>query len=369
MTRPDPAERATLDALDDALAGEPVDAAHADLPRLVGAVRADAPRMSPAFARRLEAIASRPGPATRRLPRWSSGPSRLAVAGALATLLLGVVAVVGVLRSGGADGDSASVSSSGSSSAPARAPSELSLPGGAPARGSGGVAPQTRVVERITSVALTAPAAKLGSVSDDVIATADRFDAIVQRSNVALDDADGGSASFDLRVPTGRLSDALAALSKLAHVASRTESSLDITAPTRTVADRLADARSRRASLLRRLATATTDNETASLRARLRDARARVATFETQRRRLAVRGDFARVDVTLSATRHGDGHDGATGGGPWTPGDAWRAARSILAVAAAVAVLLATLAAPVALLGALAVGVRRRRRSAGLSLL
>jgi hypothetical protein len=196
-----------------------------------------------------------------------------------------------------------------------------------------------------------------------VIATSQRFGGIVESSQISTSDAQA-SAVFSLRLPTKRLDAAIAALSKLAHVASMSQGATDITGSFVSATSRLADARAERRGLLKALGRATTTQEIDALKARLRDNRSQISALKGELNAVRRRADLARVDVTVSGT----GHKGATGGGTWTPRDAAHDALRVLEVAAGV--LLVGLAAgiPLALIAGLAaVGARsaRRRRREG----
>ena len=123
----------------------------------------------------------------------------------------------------------------------------------------------------------------------------------VQRSDIATRDG-GGEATFTLRIPSARLDDTLARLSKLAHVGALSQSASDITAAVVSAADQLSDARAERRALLRALGKATTDRQIASLKARLADNRSEIAqrkgALDAQRRR----ADLATVSVTVQGT-------------------------------------------------------------------
>src|SRR5688572_23553644 len=104
-------QRDELDAIDRALAGEPVDPQLRELAALVRDVRATAPEMSPAFAARLEHDVQEGFPASQeRVPvsvrrpfagrRWLALPA----AGSLAAVLVALVVVFG-----GRDGTSTPV--------------------------------------------------------------------------------------------------------------------------------------------------------------------------------------------------------------------------------------------------------------------
>src|SRR6185436_830578 len=236
----------------------------------VADVRASAPRMSPDLALRLEEIVSAPPERpTRRRPR-------LLVPG-IATAFVGLIAVIvaiGVLRDESTrvepltttqsapvttaqpvqdQGELLSRDAAGRAAAPVPAPSVA-----APQR--------ARRVERDVSLTLAAAPRDFSDVTDDVVRTSDRFGGIVQRSTV--DQAGrSGRATFDLRIPVGRLDETLAALSRLAHVRARSAGTQDVTGAYNAAADRLTDARAERRALLRALARATTVQQTNSIRA------------------------------------------------------------------------------------------------------
>ena len=88
---------------------------------------------------------------------------------------------------------------------------------------------------------------------------------------------------------------AVADLSELAHVRSRTQDARDITAEFTSPRRRLADALAERRGLLRQLARADTPNETAAIRARLRAVNRRIDRAQAELRRLRERVAFAAV--------------------------------------------------------------------------
>jgi hypothetical protein len=212
---------------------------------------------------------------------------------------------------------------------------------------------------------LGVPTSKVASTSDGVIRTVDRFDGIVASSTSASDD-DTGEATFDLRIPTARLDDALAALSQLGHVAERRQNLVDITGSFTSAQDRLSDARAERRGLLRALGSASSQQQIDSLRARLRNVRSQIARLDGELDALRRRADLSRVSLTV----RGDGKqaNAGTGSGSWSPGDAAGDAVRVLEVIAGVTLVALAVLAPLALLAALvAIGVRtgRRRRREG----
>jgi hypothetical protein len=369
----DPTVLAELDELERALAGEP-----SPFTQLVADVRAQRPRMDPAFAARLDARVD----AARTAPSRSSWLAWSPVAGLAAALVVVVILVGGGDSStnsaspGGSAAGSAASSASSEQSAPAdRAtkpaapPTEIAPGAATPATGFAPPPPSRplsgRKVERTTSLQLSTARTDVQSVADDVIAATQRFGGIVDSSQISTSDTEA-SAVFALRIPTRRLDDALAALSKLAHVASLSQGSTDITGSFVSAADRLRDARAERRALLKALGAATTTQEIDALKARLRDNHSQISAAKGELNALRRRANLARVDVTVS----GNGHKGSGGGGPWTPGDAAGDALRVLEVGAGV--LLVGLAAviPLALLGGAAAlaarSTRRRRREAAL---
>ena len=391
-----PEEARELDALERALAGDPVDADLRELEGLVHDIRATAPQMSPGFAASLEHRVAEGFPATDEHPaprsprRWVLFPA----AGALCAALVGLVVVVGnngqTTTPDGVSGRVAEApasksADSGATSSPGAAresaPPALAAPGGS--SGSSGVQQPDRAgparppaaaavpgsgerkVQRSADLVLRVPNAKLESTSDGVIRTVDRFGGIVASSSSASND-DGGEATFTLRIPTDRLDDALAALSKLGHVAQRSQNLVDITGSFTSVQDRLSDARAERRGLLGALGRAKTQARIDSLRARLRTVSSQIARLNGDLEALRRRADLSTVSVTV----RGDGSEseGATGGNTWSPGDAARDAVRVLEVIAGVTLIALAILAPLAvlvLLGALGVRATRRHRREG----
>ncbi len=419
MWRPDrPDDRLTedqtreLEALDRMLAGAgAATEAEGRLAGVVVAVRDDRPPLRAAFADELAARVAAGFPRPRRRPRRrrrGSGagadgtdvdagpgvparPSRragtghwLAGLGAVATLAAAVVVVSGAGHptsspSGGrATGVQDATSAQGGTTGGAKlaAPSSAAGAGASatyaappvPAPGPG-VAPSTggpRAVARDATLGLVAPRGQVQAVTDRAIAATDRVGGIVQSSQVALDDQGSSQASLELQVPSAALDRALAALSSLAHVGSRTQNALDITDATGAARDRLSEARAERRALLRQLARATTAGELASIRAQLGLAGGRIASDQAQLGSLLTRGQVAHVSVTIAEDQQAAG----AGGSGWGPGAALDAALSVLEAVFAVAVVALAVFVPAALAGGVAWWglrpVRRRRRESAL---
>jgi hypothetical protein len=201
-----------------------------------------------------------------------------------------------------------------------------------------------------------------------VLRVTDALGGFVRNSTVSSN-TDGGGGSFELRIPTARLSRALGELSELARVRERTQSSLDITGFFVSARERLQDAQAERRALLLALARATTVNETASIRARLRLVSEEIAGAKNGLARVTNRARYSTISVTLTGDKSlgsGDPEENSS----WTPGDAWNDAGRILEVAAGVALIALAIGLPLGLIALsawLAVRqVTRRRRERAL---
>lgn len=345
----DPIIQADLSELERALAGEP-----SRFTELVADVRAERPQMRAEFAAKLDARVDAARKAPKR-PSWLVWSPAIGVAAAV------VIALI-VVTGGGGGSSTESSPSSGAGVAAQSAPVESRA--GAPQAATAPRPVSGRRVERNTTLQLSTSRGDVQSVADDVIATTQRFGGIVDSSQISTSDAEA-SAVFALRIPTARLDDAVAALSRLAHVASLSEGSTDITGAFVSVAGRLKDARAERSALLKALARATTTQGVDAIKARLRDNRSQIAALKGDLNSLRRRANLARVDVTVA----GNGHKGSAGG-PWTPGDAAGDALRVLEVTGGVLLIVLAVALPLAVLGGAAGlaarSTRRRRRESAL---
>jgi hypothetical protein len=366
-TTPAPPVAAELEALEAALAGDP--AAEPQLAALVRDVRAQAPAMDPGFRARLDERVDRgfaQAPRARRRRRSGLVPA-LGIAGCA------LAAVVAVAVTGGGNNGDDNAGSAGAGTVTAMSGQtkgqEDSAGSSAPGIvGGQSTAPQarTRRVERTTRLELTTT--DVQRVADGVVQATQQSGGFVQSSSVATTDG-RGSASFVLRVPVGRLDDALARLSKLGHVRALEQNQQDITGAYDSASARLAEARAERRGLLRALAKATTAAEISSLRARIADNRRELQRYQREFNAVRNRATYATVGVDIAGRPRKS--EPAPGGGSWSPGDAARDAVRVLEVSAGVALVGLAVIVPLALVGSaagLAAGAyRRRRREAALT--
>ena len=372
-----------LAALDDALAGRPVDPDLAGLAELAVAVRDERAVPDPAFVRSLDERARRgfPRPAQRRAVSW---PRLTLPALGLAASVLLVVVIATSVPGGGDDtassggGSSASRSAESDSAAGESAPGKAAPSGGdsSAATAPSAIAPappadldaagrDRRYVERSAQIVIATPPRDVDAAAAKIIEVADDLGGFVVSSQVTS----GSSGEFELRVPERRLQRALSRLSGVGKVRERTQSAQDVTGAVVSVAERLKDARTERRSLLRQLAGATTVNQTASIRGRLRLVSGQIAAAKRDLRNVKRRAGYSTIAVQLLADRRAgsSGDDGESPG--WTPGDALGDAGRILEVSVGVLLVAGALALPVGLVALLAwlalrqAAQRRRERA------
>jgi len=261
---------------------------------------------------------------------------------------------------------SVGASSSEQSSDEVVAPAEAPVQPGAQINnqlGSAKPGVHNRAVEHNAELVLGADPADVGDDSSAVFEAVHAHDGIVLRSSTREGEAGVAAARFELLIPSGKLGDALAALSGIDEVRSRHEATNDITAPTVSTGELLQDSKARVDSLLAQLAGAETESEREAVEAELAQERRHRARLRTQLQRLERRADYSRVLVRIET---GDSAKSPDEGG-WGIGDALDDAGQILAVALAVTVVALAILGPIALVALLAwvahrAWVRRERR-------
>jgi hypothetical protein len=403
-----------LEAIDAALAERLVGAEHDSLARLARELRSARPRADEQFLAGLDARAARgfragaagrtPGSSRspRRRPRLGAPlhaprlglfTSRPAVALALTVLLVAAVAVPLAVSGGGggrhsnanARGPLALVAEpevrralkapgNGAFTTPpptkaqnqaAGAASAAATPS-APPVGASAPAASPRQVERAASLDVGVAPSAIESTSHQVFTRVGHLGGYVRQSNVSSGGPGQGSASFDIRVPSSNLSEAISSLSGLGHVRSENDTTNDVTDQFSSLAHSLGDLRAERASLLRQLAHASEPQEAATLKERLRELEGRISEQEGSLRALSARINYTALALTLTP----EATAGSKHSGDLTPGAAARDAGEILESALAVLVLAVAALLPLGAL-ALAVGIilaaaRRRLREQAL---
>jgi hypothetical protein len=401
---PDDEILATLELIDAALAGEPVDPEHAELAELALILADERPRPDRQFAAGLdqkvqERFAS---PARRPLAR------RLAFAPAGFVVVVSTIVAVVVLSSGGAHppvlsgggrppviralparptGLAAGSAGRATPLAPAApvAPAAAGASSAGSSAGGSAAASSTAAVpvpqptpspngQRIVSSAqlsLSTAPGRIEQVAQQIFDVVGAANGVVSHSTVTAAGGTGGFADFQLSVPSATLPQTMAQLSRLrgASVVSRTDATQDITGSFVSANRRLVDARALRTALLRQLANAVTTGQIDSLRARIRDAEASIASDLATLNALRRQVGFSQISITISTS---PAPRPVTGGG-FTIGRAARDAGRVLTVAAGVALISLAVLLPISLLAGIAGSVvlvsRRRRREQALDLI
>jgi hypothetical protein len=231
---------------------------------------------------------------------------------------------------------------------------------GAPASAPAAAAP-ARQVERTSTLDVGVAPSSIQSAAQRVFTLASAFNGYVRQSSVSAGSPGQGGATFDVRLPSSNLAAAIAALSRLGHVRSETDTTNDVTDQLSSLERSLGGLRAERASLLKQLGAASEAQQEASLRARLHALEAQIAQVQGTLGALRSRVDYTSLALSLTP----EAAAGAASG-DLTPGGAAHDAARILDAALAVLVIAGAAVLP---LGALIVGawfvtalMRRRLR-------
>ena len=254
-------------------------------------------------------------------------------------------------------------SKSSGDSAAATAPRAV-LPESATSGGAGG----GRAVLSNATLTLTTRPGDVERATDRAIRITDTLGGYVQTSSTSLRGSTA-SAEITLKLPSDKLDSGIAQLSKLGHVASRSQQAEDVTDQREALEARVRDARADRDGLRTRLSKATTDKERSRLRALLDRASRRVTARERDVARINQAVSYATVDLSIEGRRT-SGAAPVDPGDKWSPGDALGDAGRVLEVIAGVLIIGLAILLPVAILAALAAygnrGLTRRRRERAL---
>lgn len=194
---------------------------------------------------------------------------------------------------------SESLTKAGQESIPSGAEPALAVPE------PGGVtsSKEPREVARDTRITLAADGQEIERIADRVNVIVDRYGGYVASSRVRGGEGDRGRATFSLMIPAAQYKPALAALSKLAHVRSRSQSSEDITTAFNS-ADRQLDRLTARADRLEgQLASAESPSQRASLSRQLARANSAQRAAARQVRANRARVNYVPIALTIVADR------------------------------------------------------------------
>ena len=318
------AEQTWLADLESALSGDAHGPAAQSWRELREDVRSLAPAMSADFERQLsERILKRDSPRPRRRLRFSR-PGRPALAAAFSLAVVALVAVVIVAPWHSDRGPEAVSALSNLPRASERlTPRSSSVPSetagafatGAPAKADEEAAPSAnaavapsssgpasapgRVQQLGASVTLAVTPADVQETADRVSRLVVRDGGFVQSSHVQTQQGHGGEASLMLKLPSEKLSAALASLEQIAPVRDESQSLQDITNSYDAARQRLADANAERRALLHALSDASTEAQIDSLRERLAQSRRTLAGAHSALDAVSRRASTAEVEVSV----------------------------------------------------------------------
>jgi hypothetical protein len=202
------------------------------------------------------------------------------------------------------------------------------------------------------SVSLAPAASEVQGVADRVSRLASSVGGFVQSSHVQVQQGATSEATLTLKLPSAKLTAALASLAQLAPVRSQSQSLQDITDASVAARRRLADANAERQALLRALAQASTQGQIESLRERLAQAGRAIAGARSALQSISSRASTAEVEVNVI----GDAHPASEG---LTLKRGLHDAGHVLVVALTVLLIAAAVLVPLALTVLAFVGSRR----------
>ncbi|HTW42878.1 MAG TPA: DUF4349 domain-containing protein [Solirubrobacteraceae bacterium] len=185
-------------------------------------------------------------------------------------------------------------------------PAQAAASGAAsPTSSTGAASAPGRVQQLAASMTLGTSVSEVQAVSDEVAQLTVREGGYVQSSNVRVQQQGTSEGTLSLRLPSAKLSAALAAIGRLAPVRAENQSLEDITGAYEAAHRQLADALAERSALLRALAAATTEGQIDSLRERLAQARRAISRAQASVNAVSQKASTAEVEVSVLGNTHG----------------------------------------------------------------
>jgi len=200
-----------------------------------------------------------------------------------------------------------------------------------------------------------------------VARAADRVTGIVQGAGGYLGASEvrergpRAGGTFQVVVPTSRLDETVAALSRIGRPVRLERSSTDVTDQAVSLDDQLGDLRADRSAARLALARTVGEARRAARRRELNLLSSRIAALQGQRDALRRQTSTSRIDLRLTTTKAAeDEAPPAVDDGSWGIGDAWSDAGRVLEVGGGVLLVGGVIVVPLAALLALGLGLRRR---------
>ncbi len=221
-----------------------------------------------------------------------------------------------------------------------------------------------RDVAREAEITLGTDPESVQEVANEVVSVTDDHNGIVMDSKVVDGETGRAGATFSLMIPSGQIESAVAELSEIADLRSRSQELTDITAPTNRAEDAITDSEAKIKSLLGELEVTYDDDERAAIEQRIRAERLEKRWQETRLKRLERRADLTPVLLRVETGGDTVSDEGSSG---WGLSDAIDDAGKLLGVAAGVTVLALAVAIPIGIVVLIALAlnrawVRRSRR-------
>lgn len=320
-------EQAWLTELESALSGDADGPAADSWRELREDVRALAPPIAPDFEQQLrERIAARG--ARRWVPRLNLRPSARPAIAAIACVVcaaLVTLVVVAPWRVAHLASEPLPPTSAGSSAATVipslskvvRKSYEQAVPSAGAAAGSsagdsasaeapssGPASAPGRVQQLGASVTLAVAPTDVQQTADRVSRLVVRDGGFVQSSHVQVQQGSAGEANLMLKLPSEKLSAALASLEQIAPVREESQSLQDITTTYNAARQRLSDAEAERRALLHTLSKASSEGEIDSLRERLAQSRTTLAHAHSALEAVSRQASTAEVEVSVIGSAH-----------------------------------------------------------------
>lgn len=192
-------------------------------------------------------------------------------------------------------------------------------------------------------------------VANEIVSVTDDHNGIVMDSSV-VDGEDGAAgASFRLLIPSAQIDTAVADLSGIADLRSRSQELTDITAPVNSTEGSIADSKAKIEGLLGELSETYDEDERAALERRIHRERVNLRAVEARLDRLERRADYTPVSLRVETTGDTSSDDESSWGFP----DAVDDAGKLLGVAAGVTVLALAVAIPIGIIVLVALAMNR----------
>lgn len=220
----------------------------------------------------------------------------------------------------------------------------------------------SREVAREAEITLGTDPDGIQDAANQVIEVTDEHNGIVMDSKVTDGEKGEAGATFSLLIPVGEVESAVADLSAIADLRSRSQELTDITAPVKKAGDAVSKTRARIRNLSEKLEQTFDETERARIERNIRWQRQQLGWYEARVKRLERRVEYTPVALKVETSG-----DSSSDNSAWGLADAFDDAGRLLGIAAGVTVVALAVAIPIGLVILIALAlnrawVRRSRR-------